>query len=173
MPERLQIPWNQPAESISTVTHKVSGWSTWHPLKYKQYIYKGTHSILILHLVENKMNRRWELILHKLPYIWHDSVRGLSNACNFQETRGGVWKKNEENEYNKGRKEKKNKHERWREEGKNSGKKREEQAEMEWVSEWMNEWMNECLNEWMNECLNEWMNECLNEWTTKDTRGKR
>jgi hypothetical protein len=42
-----------------------------------------------------------------------------------------VRKKNGENGCNKGRKEKKNKHEGWREEGKNNGKKREEQREME------------------------------------------
>ena len=81
------------------------------------------------------MNWRWELILHKLPYIWHDSVRGLSNVCNFQETKGGMRKKNGENGYIKVRKEKRNKHEGWREEGKDNGKKREEQTEMEWMNE--------------------------------------
>ena len=114
---------------------KCFSWSTWHPLKYKRYIYKGTHTILILHLVESKMSWRWELMLHKLPSIWHDSLRGLSNACNFQETKGGMRKKNGENRYNKGRKENKNKHEGWREEGKNKGKRREEQTEMEWTNE--------------------------------------
>jgi hypothetical protein len=40
-------------------------------------------------------------------------------------------KKNGENGYIKVRKEKRNKHEGWREEGKDNGKKREEQTEME------------------------------------------
>lgn len=58
-------------------------------------------------------------------------MRGLSNVCNFQETKGGMRKKNGENGYIKVRKEKRNKHEGWREEGKDNGKKREEQTEME------------------------------------------
>jgi len=40
-------------------------------------------------------------------------------------------KNNVENGHNKVRKEKRNKHEGWREEGKNNGTKREEQTEME------------------------------------------
>lgn len=129
----------EPTSWINIQSHTVFGWSTWHPLKYKRCIYIGTHYVLTLHSVESKMNWRWELILHKLPYIWHDSVHGLSNACNFQETKGGMRKKNGELGYNKVRKEKRNKHEGWRVEGKNNGKKRGEKTEIEWMNSWMNE----------------------------------